>query len=323
VPFRSFFARPLRALHLTSLASFVAFAAVGCGGSAPAEEEASDSESEALVTNEEASCPANTDLNVDYRTCEGDEIAVGPFPKAMVDACLARGASYCTKAYWPKGVVHELRGDGYCPPGTAIDEALGVCVDETHAYGPFTARMTDFCRAKGGGSPCFALKWRKEWVPVPSDNDEDSTPGEIEPPLPEPDPTQNHPPDATCHRATGYRKGVPFEMCVTTIDGKLVERETARNVRRMQDAARRDHVLIHVVSGFRTMGKQRELYRLYKSGRGALAASPGYSNHQRGTAFDLNTRGRGVYAWLTKHADEYGFARTVPSEKWHWEYVAE
>jgi hypothetical protein len=26
-----------------------------------------------------------------------------------------------------------------------------------------------------------------------------------------------------------------------------------------------------------------------------------------------------VYAWLVRNAKDYGFKRTVPSEKWHWE----
>ncbi|MBN9164768.1 MAG: M15 family metallopeptidase [Myxococcales bacterium] len=54
-------------------------------------------------------------------------------------------------------------------------------------------------------------------------------------------------------------------------------------------------------------------------GRSRLAAVPGYSNHQSGSALDLNTSARGVYSWLAKHGKAYGFRRTVPSEKWHWE----
>ncbi len=122
-----------------------------------------------------------------------------------------------------------------------------------------------------------------------------------------------------CTKVTGYRKGKAQSICVTTIDGKNVEVNTARAYLRMRTAAKKAGASIVVVSGFRTMAKQRELYRLYKAGRGNLAAAPGYSNHQSGHALDLNTKGRGVYSWLTKHGKEYGFRRTVPSEKWHWE----
>ncbi len=66
--------------------------------------------------------------------------------------------------------------------------------------------------------------------------------------------------------------------------------------------------------------QQRYLYHLYSIGTGNLAAPPGYSNHQSGHALDLNTSASGVYAWLTNHAAAYRFARTVPSEAWHWEH---
>jgi len=51
-----------------------------------------------------------------------------------------------------------------------------------------------------------------------------------------------------------------------------------------------------------------------------VAAAPGYSNHQSGLALDLNTSEGSVYDWLSAHGGTYGFARTVASERWHWEY---
>lgn len=106
---------------------------------------------------------------------------------------------------------------------------------------------------------------------------------------------------------------------VVYIDGKPVARRTAEAFKRMRDAARRDGVTLRVNSGFRTYEEQAELYRLYRAGRGNLAAEPGHSNHQNGLALDLNTADRGVYRWLTRNARRFGFRRTVPSEKWHWE----
>lgn len=122
-----------------------------------------------------------------------------------------------------------------------------------------------------------------------------------------------------CRRATGYVRGRPISICVTIVDGKLLEVNTAAAYRRMQAAARRAGVSLRVVSGFRTMDQQRYLWNLYRSGRGAVAARPGYSNHQSGRALDLNTSSPGVYNWLVRHAAAYGFHRTVPSEPWHWE----
>ncbi len=127
----------------------------------------------------------------------------------------------------------------------------------------------------------------------------------------------------SCHRATGYRSGHKFTICLTTIDGRYVEVNTARAYLRMRKAARKAGVYMHIVSGFRSMAQQRYLYHCYKTracNGGNLAAVPGYSNHQSGHALDLNTAAGGVYGWLAKHGHAYGFRRTVPSEKWHWEH---
>jgi hypothetical protein len=127
---------------------------------------------------------------------------------------------------------------------------------------------------------------------------------------------------AACRPATGYSRGNQVSICVTEVEGKLVEYRTAEAFLRMQAAARRSGVQIHIVSGWRTMERQRQLYADYRAGRGNLAARPGYSNHQNGLALDLNASASGVYSWLANHGGEYGFRRTVPSENWHWERPA-
>lgn len=142
--------------------------------------------------------------------------------------------------------------------------------------------------------------------------------GDVEPAAEELGPGALHP-LSTCSRTTGYNKGKVMSICAVTIDGKAVEQGTADSYMKMRAAAARAGVGIIVVSGFRTMQKQRELYAAYKAGRGNLAAPPGYSNHQSGHALDLNTKGKGVRAWLVKNAATFGFRRTVPSEDWHYE----
>lgn len=81
---------------------------------------------------------------------------------------------------------------------------------------------------------------------------------------------------------------------------------------------------IKINSGFRTMAEQEYFYQCYLTkacNNGNLAAKPGFSNHQNGKALDLNVNGvPGVYDWLARHAHDHGFVRTVPSERWHWEY---
>jgi hypothetical protein len=121
----------------------------------------------------------------------------------------------------------------------------------------------------------------------------------------------------------GYRRGTPFDIRVVTVDGRPVEIDTANAYYVMASAAARDGVEIRVVSGFRTMSQQEYLYYCYTScscNGCALAARPGYSNHQSGHALDLNTRTPGVLAWLNANAGRFGFSRTVPSEDWHWEW---
>jgi LAS superfamily LD-carboxypeptidase LdcB len=127
----------------------------------------------------------------------------------------------------------------------------------------------------------------------------------------------------SCRRATGYRSGRAFTICITTVDGKPVEVNTAAAYLRMKRAARNRGVYLWINSGFRTMAQQRYLYNCYRTKRcngGNLAAPPGYSNHQSGHALDLNTSARGVYSFLKYHGGAYGFRRTVPSEIWHWEH---
>jgi hypothetical protein len=54
----------------------------------------------------------------------------------------------------------------------------------------------------------------------------------------------------------------------------------------------------------RTSGEQAELYRRYLTGRGGLAAPPGYSLHERGEAADIQD-GK-VLDWLHQHAGDFG-----------------
>jgi hypothetical protein len=122
---------------------------------------------------------------------------------------------------------------------------------------------------------------------------------------------------------TGYRSGASFTITVVTADGKPVELDTANAYAVMQDEAARAGVSLVVVSGFRTMSEQQYLYACYVNcncNSCNLAAQPGYSNHQSGHALDLNTSAPGVLTWLNANAGRFGFARTVPSEAWHWEW---
>ncbi|WP_164018707.1 peptidoglycan-binding protein [Pyxidicoccus trucidator] len=122
---------------------------------------------------------------------------------------------------------------------------------------------------------------------------------------------------------TGYVNGTPRNITVAAVpNGKVMRSDAAAAYNRMYADAKAAGITLKVNSGFRTMAEQQALYRAYQNGTGNLAAKPGYSNHQGGIAVDINVGGTGTstYRWLAANASKYGFARTVPSEPWHWEY---
>ncbi len=52
-----------------------------------------------------------------------------------------------------------------------------------------------------------------------------------------------------------------------------------------------------------------------------LAAKPGYSKHQNGTAIDFNLTNNPIqYKWMIENAIKFGWIRNIPSEIWHYEY---
>lgn len=92
---------------------------------------------------------------------------------------------------------------------------------------------------------------------------------------------------------------------------------------RMMAGAKADGVIFSVNSAFRTMAKQKELYKLYKSGRGNEAAIPGRSTHQYGVTLDIAVKTRPkTLQWLRSNASNYGFFETVKGEPHHWEYIS-
>jgi hypothetical protein len=98
---------------------------------------------------------------------------------------------------------------------------------------------------------------------------------------------------------------------------------------RLKDAAEQQNIPLSINSAFRTFQRQAQLRHLFETGQGNNAARPGFSNHQHGQAFDLNTRHNvfngsdKIYEWLKRNAPQHGFIRTVPNESWHWEYIPE
>ena len=111
---------------------------------------------------------------------------------------------------------------------------------------------------------------------------------------------------------------------------------------RMKEQARGDGVTLLLVSGFRSIEYQAELFR-NKLAKGhsideilCVNAAPGYSQHHSGCAIDIATTGSrplmeefeqtDAFAWLTANAGSFNFCMPydrsnpwgIAYEPWHW-----
>ena len=110
----------------------------------------------------------------------------------------------------------------------------------------------------------------------------------------------------------------------------------------LQAAAHQDGIELQLVSAFRSLDHQRQIFeRKLKAGTALedilkVNAPPGYSEHHTGRAVDLTTPGStplseefetsAAFAWLVQHAHRFGFSMTYPRgnrfgiayEPWHW-----
>jgi len=130
----------------------------------------------------------------------------------------------------------------------------------------------------------------------------------------------------------------------------VMKREVLPAFQKMSLAAQKAGIRLRLNSGFRTFEEQLATrsrnvtdkskntdrsYLINKTPQRGnfrpLTAQPGRSNHQSGTAIDLQTgMPRGgphpnkitkTWRWLANNAHKYGFVRTVKSERWHFIYV--
>ena len=137
--------------------------------------------------------------------------------------------------------------------------------------------------------------------------------------------------------------------------GKELQTEAAQSFAAMQAAAQLEGVSLILQSGYRSVEYQQGLFdqqveKMIKTGLDeeqareqakTVVAVPGYSEHNTGYAADILTESYRImdsgfadtdaYAWLVKHAAEYGFIERYPEDKsaitgiifepWHWRYV--
>lgn len=133
--------------------------------------------------------------------------------------------------------------------------------------------------------------------------------------------------------------------------GHYLRTEVIDALVKMCEHAARDGVSLEVVSAYRSYYRQKTIwnnkYNRYSGSSKEKVAQileyssmPGTSRHHWGTDFDLNTvepeyfdtpQGKAMYAWLVKHAADYGFFQPYQAyndwrddgyfeEKWHWSF---
>jgi LAS superfamily LD-carboxypeptidase LdcB len=93
-----------------------------------------------------------------------------------------------------------------------------------------------------------------------------------------------------------------------------------------QAAAKKDGQIIYIVSGHRTLNRQKTLFanavRKYgsKAEASKWVAPPLISHHPWGTAIDVNYPNEPVGAgWLEIHGYKFGLCRVFENEWWHFE----
>lgn len=136
-----------------------------------------------------------------------------------------------------------------------------------------------------------------------------------------------------------YQKGQFVEYSPVTYNyGPRVAIKYEPYLKLLLDAAKLENIPLKINSSLRTWDEQLSLRKRNVKDKSKVNDSkflltapstefspstgkPGFSNHQNGRAFDFNTAIISVYKWLVKNGITYKFVRTVPSERWHWEYL--
>ena len=143
-----------------------------------------------------------------------------------------------------------------------------------------------------------------------------------------------------------YSEAQP-DALVSIAPGVQLHRDAAIALERLLDAAAADGVDLRVLSAYRSIDLQKEIFFEVKSERNQSAleraqvsAPPGFSEHSTGYAVDLGDgRAPGTdlserfestpaFAWLQAHANRYHFTLSFPSgnpqgvsyEPWHWRF---
>ena len=107
-----------------------------------------------------------------------------------------------------------------------------------------------------------------------------------------------------------------------------VDKQLMNRFKAAQAAAKKDGQALYIVSGFRTLSRQKTLFaqavRKYGSAKEASkwVAPPLVSHHPWGVAIDVNYPDEPVGAgWLEINGSKFGLCRVFENEWWHFEPV--
>lgn len=142
----------------------------------------------------------------------------------------------------------------------------------------------------------------------------------------------------------GHAEARELEEVEANIIGRMqrLQPTTARAWREMKQAAHAAGIELLLVSGFRSVTYQIELFRKKLASGHTIEsilkvnAAPGFSEHHTGKAVDIATPGTRplteefetspAFAWLQRNAQQYGFSMPygrgndfgLSYEPWHW-----
>lgn len=108
----------------------------------------------------------------------------------------------------------------------------------------------------------------------------------------------------------------------------VMDKQLSYRFKAAQGAAKKEGQIIYIVSGFRSLSRQKALFAqaVRKYGSEAEAskwvAPPLISHHPWGVAIDVNYPDEPVGAgWLEKNGSKFGLCRIFENEWWHFEPV--
>ncbi|MEL6927314.1 MAG: M15 family metallopeptidase [Cyanobacteria bacterium J06600_6] len=148
-----------------------------------------------------------------------------------------------------------------------------------------------------------------------------------------------------------YDVAAENELVAVTADGRLkMQAAAAEKLKQMQAAAKADGIDLAIISAFRDLETQDQLFFGIKeqrvqdaAKRAEVSAPPGYSEHHTGYAVDIGDSNApathletsfadtAAFRWLEQNALKYSFELSFPVdneygvsyEPWHWRFVGD